>query len=156
MATDKRKNLKYSVYAIRCSKNGRIYIGSTSDVQNRVHQHILELRRHEKIKVSNCGKSKTGVEWQEDFDKYGEEAFEAYLIEEDLSYEEKAERENFWILEYDAINPKKGYNTKVCKQPKYKIIKGIPPKMEGHGVTVDELLAEGGRPMTAPTEDADG
>lgn len=145
MIDSRLEKLKYSIYAIRCTANGRIYIGCTSDVQKRIHQHFLELRKYEKIKTSNVNKTKSGVEWQEDFDKYGEESFESYLLEDNIPYSDKGARENHWILEYGSFDPQKGYNTKVSRPQVYKIIKGLPPKMEGPGVTVDELLTEGGQ-----------
>jgi predicted GIY-YIG superfamily endonuclease len=126
-----RKKRIYTIYAIRCKATGRIYIGCTAFLQTRVHQHILELRRHEKIKVSGGGKRKTGVEWQEDFDKHGEESFELYVLEDNVAYKDRLVRETHWIEEYDTMNPAKGYNTMPSWQAKHDIMAGLPPKMTG-------------------------
>ena len=125
----KLKDRSFTIYAIRCARSGRLYIGCTSDVQNRIHQHILELRRHEKIRVSTCGKHKTGVEWQSDFDEYGEESFEFYVLEENIAHADRYSREMYWIGEYDTMNPDKGYNTKPSWCAKHDITLGLPPKI---------------------------
>ena len=118
----------YTIYAIRCAANGKMYIGCTSDLQSRVHNHILELRRHEKIRTSNRDKHKTGVAWQEDFDTYGEEAFEFYALEVNVAHADRYKREMYWIGEYDTMNPANGYNVKPSYSVGHNIVVGFPPK----------------------------
>ena len=135
-------NLIYSIYAIRCKANGRLYIGCTSDVQTRIGGHFSELRNHKKIKQSNVRKRATGVEWQTDFDKYGEDAFEFYILEENITNKEKLTREAYWIKKYDSTNPAKGYNYD-CRfnKPIYKISGGLPPMPPDH--PTEEEAADG-------------
>lgn len=134
-------NAKYCVYAIRCKINGRLYIGCTSDLQTRIGNHFSELRNRKKIKQSNVNKKETGVEWQTDYDKYGEGAFEFYVLEDNISKTERLTREAYWIKKYDSTNPAKGYNYD-CRFNKitFKISSGLPPMPSG--VTVDELLTD--------------
>jgi group I intron endonuclease len=117
----------YSIYAIRCKVNGRIYIGVTADVQTRVHQHFLELKRREKVKQSNVDHHQTGVEWQADYDEYGEEAFEVYVLEENIAHDARHARETHWIRKYDTMNPQNGYNVKPSQKKVHAIIAGLPP-----------------------------
>ena len=118
----------YCIYAIRCTANGRLYIGCTCDLQNRIGCHFRELRCHKKIKKSNVHKRATGVEWQTDYDKYGEGAFEFYVLEDNIPKDEKLTREAYWIKKYDTTNPAKGYNYD-CRfnKPVFKITSGLPP-----------------------------
>lgn len=141
-------DLTYCVYAIRCKVNGRLYIGCTSDLQTRIGGHFSELRCHKKIKQSNVHKKKTGVEWQTDYDKYGEGAFEFYVLEDDIPKTERLTREAYWIKKYDSTNPAKGYNYD-CRSNKitFKISSGFPPMP--NGVTVDELIADDEKEMKA-------
>lgn len=134
-------NTKYCVYAIRCKVNGRLYVGCTSDIETRIANHFCELRNHKKIKQSNVSKRTTGVEWQTDYDKYGEKAFEIYVLEEKVAKEERFTREAYWMKKYDSTNPTKGYNHDChLSRPVFKISSGLPPMPSG--VTVDELLTD--------------
>lgn len=95
----------------------------------RLGNHFSELRNHKKPKQSQVNKKPSGVEWQEDYDKYGEESFEFYILEENVDKNERFNREFYWIKKYDTTNPDKGYNTD-CKRnrPYFKITAGLPPK----------------------------
>lgn len=121
----------YSIYAIRCRDTGRVYIGATCDVERRIRQHLDELGRHAKIKKSNVHKQISGQEWQDDYDTYGEESFDFYVIETGIKYEDRLRREDHYISELNTCDKRYGYNTKRSvkrKQSDLVIIKGLPPR----------------------------
>ena len=66
-----------TVYALRCEKNGKVYIGCTKDVGTRLRHHLLDLKGGRK-RLKN-------PEWQMDFDLYGADAFKAYILETDVA-----------------------------------------------------------------------
>ena len=72
-----------------------------------------------------------------DFDRYGRDRFEVYIIEENVPPEICQEREAFWISEYDATNPDFGYNKRPETVPGVDdFIRGVPPKKkEEEGVS---------------------
>ncbi len=95
------------IYAIRCMENGKVYIGRTYRLDVRIREHFLALRKGKTDKLNTTYK-KSG--FQADYNKYGEDAFEVYIIEQDVPPERCQERENYWITHYDSTNPKRGYN----------------------------------------------
>lgn len=128
------------VYAIRCKETGRVYVGVTENVSRRVRQHMLQLKNHTKVTCSNVHHVVRGAEWQEDYDTYGEDAFEFYVLEENVTYENRSIVEARWIREYNATDPRFGYNaprTSAKKVPDFLIIHGLPPK-----VGSDDSVAE--------------
>lgn len=118
----------YSVYAIRCKETGKIYIGCTKYPEDRIKQHFRELSR--KQKTVKDGKFRVPSAWQLDYDKYGESAFEFYLLESNISEEARFSREIFWIEEYKAFDSRYGYNTARYKSASisFTFINGKPPK----------------------------
>ncbi len=125
------------IYAIRCKKNGKLYIGRSYRVETRIREHFLTLRKGRTDKLNTTYK-KTG--FQSDYNKYGEDEFEVYLIEQNVPPERCQEREHYWIKYYDSSNPEHGYNTldesKKYPFPQVKI--GIPPKQQA----VADIIAE--------------
>lgn len=110
-----------SIYAIRCKVNGKVYIGRSQNPHERIKQHIQCLRRGE-----NHG---TDL-FKEDFDEYGADAFEGYILENGVEPENFREREAFWIAEYRATNPLYGYNKDAMEAGLVvKITTGLPPKI---------------------------
>jgi group I intron endonuclease len=91
--------LPSTIYAIRCTETGRVYIGRTQDVGRRLSQHLADLN----------GNRKSG-DFQKDYNTYGVRSFEAYVLEENVPPELAQEREAAWIREYRATNPRYGYN----------------------------------------------
>lgn len=114
-------NLKVSsIYAIRCKSTGKVYIGRSYNPKERMKQHLQNLKRGE-----NYGTDP----FKEDFDKYGASDFEGYILEPNVMPANFREREEFWIREYKATDPKYGYNKKpmhagACLE----ISPGLPPK----------------------------
>ena len=114
-----------TIYAIRCIENGKVYIGRTKDLERRVREHLYELRRG----LKNCG-GRDDHGFQHDYDKYGESAFEVYVLESCVLPSDVEKRESFWIREYRATNPRYGYNISdgIAARPKVlPIRKGKPP-----------------------------
>lgn len=66
------KKIKCGVYKITCIPNGKIYIGSSKNIDKRWNEHIYELNNHR-----HCN-----MFLQEDWDKYGQSEFKFEVIEE--------------------------------------------------------------------------
>lgn len=112
---------KYSIYAIRCIKNGRLYIGRTIDIQKRIAVHFQELK---------SGKH-TNKLMVEDFKNYGRDNFEVYLLETDIPYEKRG-KEYEYMRKYNSYDKKYGYNYgDKTKNPKkeIQIINGLPENL---------------------------
>lgn len=110
----KNKN-PVSIYAIKNTINGKIYIGSTIDLKRRIYEHQYE------VKQVLCGVYRNlsdGImALSEDVKQFGWESFEWYVIETDVPFDSRREREAFWIEEYQTTLPSKGYNTRSEKPP---------------------------------------
>ena len=123
--------VKCSIYAIRCKANGRVYIGRTKNVQNRVRQHFSELRNRKKRQSIKCVWQSSN--FQKDYDEFGAEYFEVYVLEENLQYDESKDREQHWIDEYRSTDPIYGYNRITCNKKTdapTEFKRGLPPKLE--------------------------
>ena len=118
-----------TIYAICCKVNHRVYIGRTYRLKKRIHEHFTELRKGQKTAFVYEGPRTLSL-FQRDYNKYGEESFEVYILEQDVPPDKCKEREAFWIHEYHSTDPKHGYNRydEHLKpiDPKPKI--GFPPK----------------------------
>jgi len=115
---------KFTIYAIKCKKNNKIYIGLSCDFEQRMYSHFCTL---------NNGKH-TNEQLQKDYNRYGEESFEIYIIEEDLPFERCRETEQAYICEYRTRDSKYGYNTRHHRvQPNVRVINGKPDKEPTHG-----------------------
>lgn len=111
----------YSIYAIRCTENGKIYIGRTTNLEKRITQHFQELK---------SGRHSNKV-MTEDYKKYGKDKFEVYLLETNISYQERG-KEYEYMKKYNTYDRKYGYNfNDKSKYPKKKIeiIKGLPENL---------------------------
>ena len=95
-----------SIYAIRCNPTGRLYIGMSKQVEERIKQHLQDLR-------SGYHNSKL---LREDYNNYGSEAFSFFVLEEGLSESEARQREQDFMDEYNTRDPAFGYNS---KHPRY-------------------------------------
>lgn len=85
------------IYMIRNNVNGKIYIGQTSTIYKRFHQHKLKL---------NSG-AHVNKHLQHAWDIYGASTFEFSIVEE-CEQSILDEREIYWIAKYNAM--KDGYN----------------------------------------------
>ena len=116
-----RVRVPVSIYAVRCVKNGKMYIGRTRDVTTRIRTHFAELKSGKK---RGC--------FQSDYDAYGKEAFEFYVLEKNVPFEAAGDRELFWIDEYKADDERFGYNRSLRTGTPIDVEfqKGLPPKPE--------------------------
>ncbi|MBQ9599856.1 MAG: GIY-YIG nuclease family protein [Clostridia bacterium] len=127
----KDTSIPRSVYAVRCKNNGKLYIGSTIDPVKRFYSHINELRAGAKGTSGNLQKQ----HWQEDFNKYGADAFELYIMVDADTYSNAMFLESYYIDIYNTRCEFFGYNSngggKKANQPDLKIIKGFPSRADG-------------------------
>lgn len=94
-------NKHMSIYAIRCNPTGRLYIGMSKQVEERIRQHLQELRLgSHNVKLL-----------REDYNIYGPDAFSFFVLEGGLSDLEARQREQDYMDEYNSRNPKFGYNS---------------------------------------------
>lgn len=103
MKADIKHRGKSGIYCIRNKINGKVYIGKSKCIHMRIRRHIADLNR--KTKDENCHLINS---WH----KYGRENFEYFVIEFcDISL--TAERELFWIKNFNALDRNKGYNLRL-------------------------------------------
>lgn len=86
------------IYYIRNIHNGRVYVGMTQDYKYRKKKHESNLR---------CGDHHSHI-LQHDYDKYGKEAFDWGILEENIPIEDIEDAEYQWIEQLEAYS--KGYN----------------------------------------------
>lgn len=95
------ENSNCGIYKITNLKNNKCYIGQSTDIKTRWHNHKFELKNntHRNPHLQNA------------FNKYGEKAFEFRILEN--TFEENLDNaEEYWINYFDSTNPEKGYNLK--------------------------------------------
>lgn len=145
--------IKYpsTIYAIRCKRSGRVYIGRTYRLEARLKEHFTELRQGRKTYYKDGQQTMSNM--QRDYDKYGENNFEVYIIEENVPPERCKEREAYWIEKYRATDLSYGYNRLDEKRniptPKY----GLPPA-KGYSPKLAAREAERNRTNTEDMSDA--
>lgn len=88
----------YCIYRIVCFPTAKIYVGQSKRVQQRQSTHFQKLRKnkHHSQKL------------QAAFNKYGESAFFAEVIEANIPPDKINERESHWIAFYNSFRD--GYN----------------------------------------------
>jgi len=76
--------MSYTIYALRCRENGRVYVGRTGNPTERFKKHVYNLNH-------NIHKSEL---MQSDFNKYGKSSFEMFEIfkTEDLENAKRLEQ----------------------------------------------------------------
>lgn len=108
----------FTIYAIRCKENKKIYIGRTEKtVRERIILHLRSLKKNKH----------TNKAMQEDFNIFGEGAFEFYELETGITFENREKEADYMDL-YKSCDEKYGYNTKDQHHRKmvFEIIKGKP------------------------------
>lgn len=111
----------YTIYAIRCKSTGRLYIGRTYRLDERIQTHFQTLK-------SKKHSSKLMIA---DYEKYGREDFEVYILEENVPYKDRY-KEYEYMKKYNSFDEKYGYNRgDRNKQSKKKIeyIYELPPNL---------------------------
>lgn len=89
------------IYAIRHKNSGKVYVGSSVNIHVRWKQHksSLKHRRHHCVRLQRA------------WNKYGEEAFEFFILEK--VDEDLRQIEQNYIDKLNASNSEFGYNSKV-------------------------------------------
>lgn len=90
------------IYEIRNLKNNKVYVGSATNLKNR-------LTTHKRLLLTN---NHFNTHLQSSFNKNGIEFFEFKIIEE-CSIDDLLKREDFWIEKYQATNKSFGYNKRL-------------------------------------------
>ncbi len=90
------------IYKIENKVNGKVYIGSSIDIEVRWKNHIRSLNGKDKYFNDYLHR-----QWRE----YGEENFIFNIIEECNVYE-LDKKEQYWIEFYDSMDRENGYNLK--------------------------------------------
>lgn len=120
--------LPHSIYAIRCKTTGRIYVGTSVKPDERIRNHISDLRSGSKTKFAKKGQREKS-QWQIDYDQYGEQDFEFFILERDVPYTESRAREAFWADYYRTTDVRYGYNIyRATRLPPVIFQNGLPPK----------------------------
>lgn len=88
------------VYALQHNKTGRMYIGSTANLERRYRAHMSALRN---------GKH-NNEEMQKDFNEFGED-YSVFILEEIKNYSDRF-REYELMKEYGTFDKDVGYNYK--------------------------------------------
>ena len=102
MKLNKDHKGKCGIYCIKNTLNSKVYVGKAKDIYNRIREHIRLLRNKSKDENRHLINA-----WF----KYGEDAFEYFIIEEFEFNEETLKiRELYWIDEYKSTDREFGYN----------------------------------------------
>ena len=90
---------KSGIYCIKNIVNGKVYIGSTNNLQRRLNDHKRELNEGTHI----------NDHLQKSWNKYGENCFDFFVLKE-CGVEDLLTQEDYYISVFDSLNPEKGYN----------------------------------------------
>ena len=122
----RRNDSPKTIYAIYCKPTRRTYIGCCTCFEVRIRAHFLQLQRGEKLCTKSPGvRAKT--DWQTDYDEHGENAFDVYVLETEVSADEAKDKEDAYILKYRADEPEHGYNLRPGRRYSVNIKPGAPP-----------------------------
>ena len=88
------------IYQIRCSANGRAYVGSAKCFELRWRQHRVSLERNKHH----------SIHLQRSWNKYGPTAFSFVIVETIAELERLVAREQYWIDALQSANQKYGFN----------------------------------------------
>ena len=102
---------KCGIYCIKNKINNKVYIGKSINIYSRLYQHLSDL---------NTGKRKSkNSHLLNAWEKYGRNNFEYFVLEYLEPIENLVkERELYWILQYNSINRKFGYNLRLDSESK--------------------------------------
>lgn len=92
------------VYRITCISNGKIYIGSTLNFDDRWYKNSSS-----HTKLARLGKHHS-THFQRAWDKYGESSFKFEIIETLTDPQQNILREQYWLDYYQSYDRSKGFN----------------------------------------------
>ena len=119
------KNKPKTLYAIQCTENKKIYVGCCTNLESRIYQHFRELANNNKtMRFSKFNRGNTP--WQDDYNKYGKDAFKVYVIKRNVSATEAKREEFFYIEKYKSNDPDFGYNIRPTITREVEFIEGEP------------------------------
>lgn len=95
------KRFTRGIYVITNKANGKVYVGGSSDVGERLKIHCRQLKRDKHY----------NKELQKDFSDFGIESFEFEMAQETDKW---GTLEQYWINFFEANNPEKGYNKAIA------------------------------------------
>ena len=130
----------HCIYAYKKISDNQIkYVGQTVDITERRKQH-------EKDEAFNNLRAEYNYPLSRAIRKYGIDAFEFIVLEDNLTLEEANEREDFWILYYDTIA--KGYNQQRGGNNRIKLtdvqIEEIQDKLANSSLSYNKISEEYG------------
>lgn len=110
MQLHKEDKGKCGVYCIRCKVDGKVYVGASINIYNRIRQHVDCLR----VKSKNSNRHLI-----EAWHTYGEDNFE-YEVLENLGNQRELlrEREYHWMIELKSTDRNFGYNLRMDSSEK--------------------------------------
>lgn len=120
------------IYKITNEINHLIIIGSTINLRNRINHYRNDLKKNNPLKHYN-------VHFYNDLIKYGIDNFNIEILEEinsNITNKELKNKETKYILKYNSIDPKIGYNLRLDVNGKYicnnstKLIKKLQTKQQ--------------------------
>ena len=87
------------IYQIKCLHNGKVYIGSSVRIRNRISRHVMDLRKqvHSNRHLQNA------------FNKYGESNFKVVVLKLCLR-DNLACIEQYYLDKFRSYDRAKGYN----------------------------------------------
>lgn len=91
-----------TVYALRNNKTGKLYVGSTLDLNTRIETHISKLRNH----------SHASERLQQDHDRYGDDYTVFVLYQGNVIGQDLKRIEQTFMSLLHTRNPERGYNDK--------------------------------------------
>ena len=91
-----------TIYVIKNEVNNRIYVGCSTNYSRRMEGHFTSLR-NQRHPID---------EMQDDFNRYGEEAFTCQIVRECNNKREASRLEAFYMAVLKTHDPKYGYNYK--------------------------------------------
>jgi len=106
---DKSTQIISGIYKILNTKNNKIYIGSSINIEKRFGEHLRALK----------GSYHNNNHLQSAWNKYGKSNF-IFTIIETCSIKNLVEIEQFWMDYYNVTNNKKGYN--ICPKADHSIV----------------------------------
>lgn len=110
------------IYCIKNKVNNKVYIGKSINIYSRLYQHLSDL---------NTGKRKSkNSHFLNAWEKYGRDNFEYFVLEYLEPIEELVkEKELYWILKYNSIDRKFGYNLRLDSETKMIVHKETSEKI---------------------------